>query len=112
MAETSAEGAFVNPTAGNPGQFLGIRYEEASGLDNAQDIDDTASADNFVAVVGDWRKFVVVDRVGLSVEYIPHLFGGTANYPTGERGWYAFWRSGSDSVADDHFRMYSIPTTA
>lgn len=111
-ALTSAVGTFVNPIEGQPGQFLGYEYQEASALDDSSAINPAASADNFVAVVGDWRKFVIVDRVGMTIEFIPHLFGTTANLPTGERGWYAYWRSGSDSVADGHFAMLSIPTTA
>lgn len=109
--ENSAEGIWTNPAEGQPGRIHGVVYFEASALDDPRDIDPAVTADNFVAVVGDGRKFIVVDRVGLTVEFIPHLFATANNRPSGERGWYAFWRSGSDSVADGHFRMLSIPTT-
>ncbi|HIE95107.1 MAG TPA: phage major capsid protein [Acidobacteria bacterium] len=56
-------------------------------------------------VVGDFRHFVIAQRVGMSVEYVPHLFGVTNGRPTGERGYFAYARIGSDSVADTKFRL-------
>lgn len=46
-----------------------------------------------ILALGDWSKFLIVDRVGMDVELIPHLFGGSNNYPTGQRGFYALWRN-------------------
>jgi predicted phage gp36 major capsid-like protein len=46
---------------------------------------------------------VIVDRVGLSVEVIPHLVG-TNHRPTGQRGLYAYWRNGSKVVDANAFR--------
>lgn len=111
MAENSAEGVFVNPAAGQPGTLLGVPWYEASEMHDANDIDDTDDADNFVDVLGDWRNYVIVDRVGLTVEFIPHLLGADRR-PTGQRGWYAYWRVGADSVNDAMFRMLSIPTSS
>ena len=58
-----------------------------------------------VLVVGDFSQFVIADRVGLTVELIPHLFGATNGRPTGQRGWFAYKRVGSDSVDDSAFRL-------
>jgi HK97 family phage major capsid protein len=110
--EASLAGVFTDATMGNPAGVLGYPWYEASALDELDDINPAATADNFLMVVGDWRKFIIVDRVGLTVEFIPHLFATANNRPSGQRGWYAYWRSGSDSVADGHFRMLSVPTAA
>ena len=67
--------------------------------------------DNFILFVGNWSRYVIVDRVGMSVELIPHLFGDN-NRPTGQRGLYAWMRTGAESVDDNAFRVLSIPTTA
>jgi HK97 family phage major capsid protein len=49
-----------------------------------------------ILAVGDGRYFKVVDRVGMDVEVIPHLFGASqGNLPTGQRGFYAYWRNTS-----------------
>lgn len=54
------------------------------------------SGENYVALFGDMNAgYTIVDRIGLSVELIPHLFGSTNNYPMGMRGLYAWWRTGA-----------------
>ena len=56
-------------------------------------------------VVGDFRKFAIVDRVGMSVEYIPHLFHTSNNRPSGQRGWFAYARNGSGVTDIRAFRL-------
>ena len=53
----------------------------------------TASASS-VWVVGDWQQHIIVDRVGISILYEPLVTTG-ASVPTGQQGWFAFWRSGT-----------------
>jgi HK97 family phage major capsid protein len=73
----------------------------------------TTVADNEI-VVGDWSKFVIVDRpAGMAVEFIQNLTSQTTGgMPTGERGWVCWWRNGSDSVLDVAFRMLQDKTSA
>lgn len=58
-----------------------------------------------ILVVGDFRNYLIADRVGMTVELVPHLFDVTNNRPTGQRGWYAYARYGADSVNDLGFRL-------
>jgi HK97 family phage major capsid protein len=46
-------------------------------------------------VVGDFSYYKIIDRIGMSIETIPHLFDVTNNMPTGQRGLYAYWRNGA-----------------
>jgi HK97 family phage major capsid protein len=47
-----------------------------------------------IAVIGDFADYYkIVDRVGMDIEVIPHLFGATNRFPTGQRGIYAMWRN-------------------
>jgi HK97 family phage major capsid protein len=62
----------------------------------------SATAAN-VAVVGDFRNYLIADRVGMTVELVPHLF--TNNMPTSQRGWVAYARNGADSINDLGFRL-------
>ncbi|MFM7270174.1 MAG: hypothetical protein ACKO2C_00875 [Actinomycetes bacterium] len=49
-----------------------------------------------ILVVGDWSNYVIFDRIGSTrVELVPHLLG-TNGRPTGQRGVYAYFRTGSD----------------
>lgn len=57
-------------------------------------------------IVGDFRNYIWASRAGMTVEYVPHLFG-TSNpgRPTGSRGLFAWARNGGDSVNDRAFRL-------
>jgi HK97 family phage major capsid protein len=46
------------------------------------------------AIYGDFKSgYVIGDRLGMSVSLIPHLFGSSNRYPTGQRGLYCYWRN-------------------
>jgi HK97 family phage major capsid protein len=51
----------------------------------------SAAADIVIAAFGDPKQYVIVDRVGMNVEVIPHIFTGAV--PTGQRALYAMWRN-------------------
>ena len=58
-----------------------------------------------IAVFGDFSQFYIVDRVGVSLMYEP-MVKGTANArPTGQAGWFMFWRTGSDVATPSGFRV-------
>jgi HK97 family phage major capsid protein len=57
----------------------------------------TTGAQNILAV-GAWDNYLWVQRAGMSVEQIPHLFGGSSRFPTGQRGIFAWARNGGDMV--------------
>jgi HK97 family phage major capsid protein len=47
----------------------------------------------------DPKTFVIVDRVGMDVEFIPVIFGsGQGNMATGQRALYAYWRNACGPV--------------
>ncbi|MCV7408781.1 hypothetical protein AWC05_07705 [Mycobacterium florentinum] len=62
------------------------------------------AGNNPVLLYGDFRNFVVSQRIGSAVELIPHLLGANMR-PTGQRGLYSYARWGSDSVNDAAFRL-------
>jgi HK97 family phage major capsid protein len=55
-------------------------------------------------VVGAWDEFVVARRTGMTAELVPMLFG-TDQRPTGQRGFFAYGRVGSNSVLDAAFAL-------
>jgi HK97 family phage major capsid protein len=55
-------------------------------------------------VVGDFSQFLFVRRVGMNLEYIPHLFSTNAGRPTGQRGFFAYARHGCDVSTTNAFR--------
>ena len=84
--------------AGQPAQLLGYNAYEASDVP-----DDTENGNGFL-VFGDFSQFLIVDRVGMSVELVPHLFGANQR-PTGQRGLYAIWRNDSKILVPNAFRI-------
>lgn len=58
-----------------------------------------------ILVVGDFTKYLIAQRAGMTLEFVPHLFGTTNNRPTGQRGWFAWARVGADSIDDKAFRI-------
>lgn len=56
-------------------------------------------------VVGDFRGFLVAQRAGMNIEFVPMLFDVTNNRPTGQRGWFAWARVGSDVVDGTAFQV-------
>jgi HK97 family phage major capsid protein len=56
-------------------------------------------------IVGDFKNYLVAQRAGMQVEFLPMLFDVTNNRPTGQRGWFAWSRVGADSINDLGFRL-------
>jgi HK97 family phage major capsid protein len=74
-------------------------------------INAAASENNYPLLYGDFGQFVVVDRLGGTLEIVNHLFGANRR-PTGQRGALLWFRTGSNVVVPQAFRLLSIPTTA
>lgn len=62
-------------------------------------------------VVGDFKGFLVAQRAGMSIEFVPMLFDVTNNRPTGQRGWFAYARVGSDVVDPTAFQLLQNKTS-
>lgn len=108
----TAGGAGLWETVGNgrPSQLLGRPIGEAEAMDGVWSA--SATADNFVLAFGDFSNYVIADRIGMSVEFIPHLFHTGNNRPSGQRGWYAHYRVGANVVNPGAFKLLNIATTA
>jgi HK97 family phage major capsid protein len=96
-------GFTVDLTAASVPSLLGKPVYESSDMDSIY-----GSGENYVAVHGDFSNYVIFDRVGMSVELIPHLFATQNNRPSGQRGFYASWRVGADSVNDNAFTVLNV----
>ena len=64
-----------------------------------------------ILLAGNFSEFYIVDRVGMSVLYEPMVKSTGSNRPTGQAGWFAFWRVGSDVVDPDAFRLLQLNTS-
>ena len=89
-----------------PAELLGRPAFESEDMDGVISV---ATTDDYILVYGDFDNYVIADRVGMTVEFIPHLFHTTSNRPSGQRGWYAHYRVGADVVNNGAFRLLHNP---
>jgi HK97 family phage major capsid protein len=97
---------WVDLGPGIPSQLLGQSAYVSSDMPAGPLSSATASTDD-ILVLGDFSKFLIVDRVGMEIKYNPLVMGAN-NRPTGEVGWAAFWRVGSDCLDANAFRMLRV----
>lgn len=84
---------------GRPNELLSYRAEAASAMAS------TLTTGNKVVLYGDFSQFLIVDRIGMNVELVPHLFDTTTGRPTGQRGIYAVWMNNSVILNATAFKL-------
>jgi HK97 family phage major capsid protein len=90
--------------AAAPANLLGQPIYETSDMDGTI----TALADNYVLAYGDWRQaYIIVDRVGVEV-YYDNLVLGANRRPTGQAGFFAFWRTGGEVVVPEAISLLNV----
>ena len=95
---------------GMPSRLLGYEALENSYMD-ASAIDNTATADHKILLFGDFQQFLIVDRIGMNIELIPHVFGSNGR-PTGQRGVYAVWRNNAKVLVPAALKVLNVATVA
>jgi HK97 family phage major capsid protein len=83
---------------GQPERVLGLPLYESTTMASA------LTTGSKIAVAGDFSQYAIVDRVGMTVMYEPMVKDATTARPTGQAGWFAYWRVGADAVVPGAFR--------
>lgn len=91
----------------NPPSLLGRPVHEQSNMDGT--FNAAVTDNNYLLAYGDFKQFLIVDRVGASLERVDHLFGSSRR-PTGQRGALLWWRTGSDVLLPAAFRLLDVET--
>jgi HK97 family phage major capsid protein len=92
----------------NPPMLLGRPVHEQSNMDGT--FNPAATASNYLIGYGDWAQFLIVDRIGATLERVDHLVGANRR-PIGQRGALLWWRTGSDVLMPQAFRLLDVATT-
>lgn len=87
--------------AGQPSELLGYPALESSEMVAA------LTTGNKTLLFGDFQNFLIVDRIGMSVELIPQVFGASGR-PTGQRGIYAIWMNNAKVLVDAGFKVLVV----
>lgn len=89
---------WTNLGQGQPNQLLGGGVYESTSMASV------LTTGTKIAVYGDFSQYAIVDRIGMSVLYEPMVKGTGGILPSGQGGWFAFWRVGADALVPGAFR--------
>jgi HK97 family phage major capsid protein len=95
---------WVRLASGQPSELLGYPAHEASTMASL------GTASGHVLLFGDFSQFIIVDRLGMTVELQPHVLGAANRRWTGQRAVVAIWRNSSLVLVDNAFRVLTDPT--
>jgi HK97 family phage major capsid protein len=84
---------------GRPNQLLSYTAAYASAMDS------TLTTGKKILLYGDFSQFLIVDRIGMTFELVPHLFDQATARPTGQRGIYAVWMNNSKILVNSAFKL-------
>jgi HK97 family phage major capsid protein len=101
---SSAGDPFARPSGAMGETFNGYPKHELSTMASG------IGTGSLVMLQGDFNQFLIVDRVGMGIELIPHVLGSNRR-PTGERGVFALWFNNSKILVDNAFRLLRIKST-
>lgn len=88
--------------AGDSTTILGWTVRENSAVDGTIA---AGTTHDYVVLAGDFKQYIIVDRIGSTIEFVPNLFDTSTGRPTGTRGFLMHWRTGGDVVIQDAFRL-------
>jgi HK97 family phage major capsid protein len=90
---------WTNLGKGAPETLLGAPIYESSTMDPA------LAVGTKLMVFGDFGQFYIVDRVGVSLIYEPLVKDQSTGRPSGQSGWFMFWRFSSQVAVPNAFRV-------
>ena len=93
---------WANLGMAQPEQLLGAPIFESTSMASG-----FATANAKTLLLGDFSQYVIVDRIGMSIAYEP-LVKGANQRPTGEAGWFAYWRVGAKVATSNAFKVLQI----
>lgn len=94
---------WANFGSDTPEQLLGKNIYEASDMKNTTTA--VTGSGGVVMAFADWEQFIICDRVGVSMLYEPMVKGTAGSIPTGQAGWYMFWRTTSGVATSAAFKF-------
>jgi HK97 family phage major capsid protein len=102
MAQSSANSVWNDSALGTPSTLLGSAVYESSAMASS------ATTGSNILLAGDFKAgYYIYDRVGIEMRYVPVVVGANAR-PTGQAGWFAFWRTGAKVVDPNAFRILKL----
>lgn len=93
---------WVRLKEGRPPELIGKPARELSTMAT-----EVGSKEAKILLYGDFKQYVIAERLGMGVKLIPDLFGENGR-PTGQSGFYAFWRNGGKVRNSGAFQVLKV----
>jgi HK97 family phage major capsid protein len=90
---------WTNLGKGQPETLLGAPIYESTTMTSS------VASGSLEAIIGDFGQYIIVDRVGVSMIYDPLVQGSGGILPSGQAGWFMFWRVGANLTTVNGFRV-------
>ena len=90
---------WTNLGKGQPETLIGSPIYESTTMDSS------VAIGALEAIYGDFGQYIIVDRVGVSMIYDPLVKDTASPRPTGQAGWFMFWRFGAQVSTANAFRV-------
>jgi HK97 family phage major capsid protein len=88
---------------GQPAQMIGYPTYQNESMDTTI----VSGSNDFVLILGDFSNYKIIDRIGVEIMYEP-MVKGSNQRPTGQAGWFAFWRTGADVLTSNAFKVLKV----
>jgi HK97 family phage major capsid protein len=100
--DTYGGGSFwANLNPDTPEQLLGRPVYESSEMVSA------VTTGSNILLAGDFSEYLIYDRIGTTLVYDPVVLGSN-RIPSGQAGFFAFWRVGADVTNANAFRVLKL----
>lgn len=103
QAGTTDPNFTVNLLAGGIPSLFARPFHENDYMDGVV----ATTSDSSPLVLGDFKAFLIAQRVGMTVETIQHVIDTTTGTPTGQRALWVWGRVGSDIINTNAMRVLS-----
>lgn len=102
MGQNSGNSVWTDTALGVPNSLLGSPLYESSAMTA------TVTTGSNILLAGDFKAgYYIYDRVGVEMRYLPVVTGSNQR-PTGQAGWFAFFRTGAKVVDPGAFRVLKL----
>jgi HK97 family phage major capsid protein len=102
MGQNSGNSVWTDTALGTPNSLLGSPLYESSAMTA------TVTTGSNILLAGDFKAgYYIYDRVGVEMRYLPVVTGSNQR-PTGQAGWFAFFRTGAKVVDPNAFRVLKL----
>jgi HK97 family phage major capsid protein len=87
---------------GQPTRLLGDGLYEVSAMDSA------ITTGSNALLAGDFSRFLIIDRLGLTTEFLPNVWDQASGRPSGTRAYLCHFRVGSVASDPNAFRVLKL----